>query len=77
MWEILTTEYVKVLFFTLLINFSTWFYNKQNYNPGLNISALFKNLVQVRIATSKTTLDILYNTLGTQVAPWFAKQLKT
>ena len=28
------------------------------YNPGINILVFFKNLVQVQIATSKTTLDI-------------------
>ena len=29
-----------------------------DYNPGHNISALFNNLAQVGIATSKTMLDI-------------------
>ena len=28
------------------------------YNPGQNILALVKNLTQIRIATSKTILDI-------------------
>ena len=28
------------------------------YNPGHNILALFNNLAQVRIVTSKTILDI-------------------
>ena len=34
------------------------------YNPGLKILTLAKNLVDVRPATSKTILDILYNKLG-------------
>ena len=38
------------------------------YNPGRNISALFNNLAQVRIVTSKTILDIQYNKLGRRVA---------
>ena len=33
------------------------------YNPGHNILALFNNLAQVRIATSKTILDIHHEKL--------------
>ena len=33
-------------------------YNLENYNPGHNILALFNNLVQVQMSTSKTILDI-------------------
>ena len=47
------------------------------YNLGHNILALFNNLVQVRIATSKTILDIYYNKLDTRVASRVAKRLKT
>ena len=32
--------------------------DNKNYNPGHNILALFNNLAQVKIATSKTILDI-------------------
>ena len=39
-------------------------------NPGCNILALFNNLAQVRIATTKTILDINYKKLGTWVAEW-------
>ena len=46
-------------------------------NPGHNIWALFNNLAQVGIATSKTMLDIQYNKLGTRVASRVAERLKT
>ena len=46
------------------------------YNPDLNILALFNNLAQIRIATSKTILDIKYNKLGTRVASRVAERLK-
>ena len=39
-----------------------------DYNPGNNILALFNNLAQVRIATSKTILDIKHNQLAARVA---------
>lgn len=44
------------------------------YNPGLNILTLVKNLVDVRLATSKTILDILHNKLGTEVATRVSKR---
>ena len=44
------------------------------YNPG-HILALFNNLAQVRIATSKTILDIYHNKLATRVASGVAKRL--
>ena len=47
------------------------------YNPGHNILALFNNLAQVRITTSKTILDIKYNKVGTRVASRVAERLKT
>ena len=45
-------------------------------SPGHNILARFNNLAQVRIATSKTILDMQYNKLGTRVASR-AELLKT
>ena len=50
---------------------------KFSENPSVNILALFENLIQVGVATSKTTLDIYYNKLGTRVASRVAKRLKT
>ena len=48
------------------------------YNLGHNILALFNNSAQVRIATSKTILDIYYNKLDTRgVALRVAERLKT
>ena len=48
-----------------------------NYNPGHKILALFNNLAQVRIASSKTVLDIYHYKLGTRVASRVAERLKT
>ena len=48
-----------------------------DYNPGNNILALFNNLAQVRIATSKTILDIKHNQLAARVASRVAERLKT
>ena len=45
-----------------------------NYNSGHNILALFNNSAQVRIATSKTILDISYNKFGARVASRVAKR---
>ena len=45
------------------------------YNPGHGILALFNNLVQVRVTTSKTILDIQYNKLGTRVASRVVERL--
>ena len=46
-------------------------------NPGHNILALFNNLAQVWITTSKTILDILHNKLDTQVFPRVVERIKT
>ena len=46
-----------------------------NYNPGHNIFELYNVLVQVRLATSKPKLDILYKKLGIRVALRVAKRL--
>ena len=46
-------------------------------NPGHNILALRHNLAQVRIATSKTILDIEYKKLGARDASRLVERLKT
>ena len=46
-------------------------------NPGHNVLALFNNLPQIWITTSKTILDIYHNKLGTRVASRVAKLLKS
>ena len=50
--------------------------HKSSYNSGNNILALFNNLAQVQIATSKTILDIYHNKLAARVASWVAERLK-
>ena len=51
--------------------------NAEYYDPGHNILELFNNLAQVRIATSKTILDIYHSKLATRVAEWLkAKDLR-
>ena len=52
--QVLMRESLRDQFWTL---FFSWFMLTV-YNPGHNILALFNNLEQVQIATSKTILDI-------------------
>ena len=47
------------------------------HNPGHNILALFNNLADILIPTSKTILDIQYSKRGIRVASRVAKRLKT
>ena len=49
----------------------------RSYNPGHNTLALFNNLAQIEIPTSKMILDIQYNKLGTRVASQVAERLLT
>ena len=49
----------------------------EDYNPGHNILALFNNLAQVCMTTSKAILDIYHNKLGTRAASRVAEPLKT
>ena len=42
----------------ILTNWGQLKSRNSNYNPGHNILALFNNLVQVRVAKSKTIFDI-------------------
>ena len=46
-------------------------------NRGHNIQAVFNNLAQVQITTSKMMLDIYHNKLGTRVASRVAERLTT
>ena len=50
--------------------------NAEYYDPGHNILELFNNLAQVRIATSKTILDIYHSKPATRVASRVAEWLK-
>ena len=47
------------------------------YNAGHNILELYNGLIQVRVNTSKTKLNIQYNKLGIRVASLVAERLKT
>ena len=46
-------------------------------NAGHNILELYNGLIQVRVNTSKTKLNIQYNKLGIRVASLVAERLKT
>ena len=48
----------------------------EDYNPGHNILALFNNLAQVCMTTSKAILDIQHNKLGTRAASRVAEHLR-
>ena len=48
-----------------------------SYNPDHNILALFNNLAQVWITTSKTILDIYHSKLGAPVASPIAERLES
>ena len=49
----------------------------ESYNLGHNILELYNVLVQIRLTTSKTRIDIQYSKLGIQVASPVAERLRT